>query len=107
MCCHHYYLVKNLVVDYVSQNGRIGKLIINKEQKKNSYDISKIENSDFEKYKSSLILENDKKKIMFENNDWTSESRRKRYSKKLTKQFPEINRFLKVYEVVNIIVEDK
>lgn len=105
MCNTHYYLVKNLVVDYVSQNGRIGKLIINKEQKKNSYDISKIEDCGFEKYKSNLILENDKKKIIFENNDWTSHSRRKRYSKKLTKQFPEINRFLKVCEVVNFIEE--
>ena len=53
MCGH--YLVKNLVVDYVSKNGRIQKLIINKEQKKLSV-IS------LEKYRSELISENNKKK---------------------------------------------
>jgi hypothetical protein len=95
MCCH-YYLVKNLVVDYVSQNGRIQKLIINKEQKK----ISVIS---LEKYRSGLISENKNKKMFFENNVWSSDTRRKKYSKKLVKQFPEINKFLKVYEDTVVI----
>jgi glyceraldehyde-3-phosphate dehydrogenase/erythrose-4-phosphate dehydrogenase len=104
MYCH-YYLEKNLVVDYVSQNGRIGKLIINKEHKKNSYDVLKIRDIGFEKYKDNLVSENSKKKIIFENNIWSSDRRRKKYSKNLVKQFPEINRFLKVYEVINIIAD--
>ena len=95
MCCH-YYLVKNLVVDYVSQNGRIQKLIINKEQKRLSV-IS------LEKYRSGLISENNNKKMFFENNVWSSDTRRKKYSKKLVKEFPEINRFLKVYEDTVVI----
>ena len=94
MCAH--YLVKNLVVDYVSQNGRIQKLIINKEQKRLSV-IS------LEKYRSDLICENNKKKMFFENNVWTSDTRRRKYSKKLIKEFPEINRFLKVYEDTVVI----
>ena len=94
MCGH--YLVKNLVVDYVSKNGRIQKLIINKEQKKLSV-IS------LEKYRSELISENNKKKMFFENNVWSSDTRRKKYSKKLVKEFPEINRFLKVYEDTVVI----
>ena len=94
MCGH--YLVKNLVVDYVSKNGRIQKLIINKEQKKLSV-IS------LEKYRSELIGENNKKKMFFENNVWSSDNRRKKYSKKLVKEFPEINRFLKVYEDTVVI----
>lgn len=95
MCCN-YYLVKNLVVDYISQNGRIQKLIINKEQKRLSV-IS------LEKYRAGLISENNKNKIFFENNVWSSDSRRKKYSKKLVKEFPEINRFLKVYEDTVVI----
>jgi len=94
--CAHYYLVKNLVVDYVSQNGRIQKLIINKEQKRLSI-IS------LEQYRSGLISENNKKKMFFENNVWTSDTRRRKYSKKLVKEFPEINRFLKVYEDTVVI----
>ena len=94
MCGH--YLVKNLVVDYVSKNGRIQKLIINKEQKKLSV-IS------LEKYRSELISENNKKKMFFENNVWSSDTRRKKYSKKLVKEFPEINKFLKVYEDTVVI----
>jgi hypothetical protein len=93
----HYYLVKNLVVDYVSQNGRIHKLIINKEKKRLSV-IS------LEKYGSGLISENNKKKMFFENNVWSSDTRRKKYSKKLVKEFPEINKFLKVYEDVSVTV---
>ena len=89
MCAH--YLVKNLVVDYVSHNGRIQKLIINKEQKRLSI-------GSLEKYRSSLISENNKTKMFFENNVWSSDTRRRKYSKKLVKEFPEINRFLKVYE---------
>ena len=95
MCGH--YLVKNLVVDYVSKNGRIQKLIINKEQKKLSV-IS------LEKYRSELISENNKKKMFFENNVWSSDTRRKKYSKKLVREFPEINKFLKVYEDVSVTV---
>ena len=102
MCCH-YYLVKNLVVDYVSQNGRVHKLIINKEKKKNAYDMSKISIIGLEKYKTSLISENNKKKIIFENDVWSSDTRRKKYSKNLVKEFPEINKFLKVYEDVTVI----
>ena len=94
--CAHYYLVKNLVVDYVSQNGRIQKLIINKEQKRLSV-IS------LEKYRSGLISENKRKKMFFENNVWSSDTRRKKYSKKLVKEFPEINKFLKVYEDTTVI----
>lgn len=94
--CAHYYLVKNLVVDYVSQNGRIQKLIINKEQKRLSI-IS------LEQYRSGLISENNKKKMFFENNVWSSDTRRRKYSKKLVKEFPEINRFLKVYEDTVVI----
>ena len=94
MCGH--YLVKNLVVDYVSKNGRIQKLIINKEQKKLSV-IS------LEKYRSELISENNKKKMFFENNVWSSDTRRKKYSKKLVREFPEINKFLKVYEDTVVI----
>ena len=94
MCGH--YLLKNLVVDYVSKNGRIQKLIINKEQKKLSV-IS------LEKYRSELISENNKKKMFFENNVWSSDNRRKKYSKKLVKEFPEIKKFLKVYEDTVVI----
>jgi hypothetical protein len=88
--------VKNLVVDYISQNGRIQKLIINKEQKRLSV-IS------LEKYRAGLISENNKKKMFFENNVWSSDTRRRKYSKKLVKEFPEINRFLKVYEDTVVI----
>ena len=103
MCCH-YYLEKNLVVEYLSQNGRIEKLIINKEQKKKSYDELMVCNIGLESYKANLTFENsNKKKIFFGNNTWSSETLRKKYSKKLTKQFPEINKFLNVYEVVNMI----
>jgi hypothetical protein len=84
------------VVDYVSQNGRIQKLIINKEQKRLSV-IS------LEKYRSDLINENNKKKMFFENNVWSSDTRRRKYSKKLVKEFPEIIKFLKVYEDVTVI----
>jgi hypothetical protein len=94
------------VVDYVSKNGRIQKIIINKEQKKNTYDMSKISVVGLEKYKSNLISENNRKKIIFENNVWSSDTRRKKYSKKLVKQFPEINKFLKVYENVTVIEYD-
>jgi hypothetical protein len=94
MCGH--YLLKNLVVDYVSKNGRIQKLIINKEQKKLSV-IS------LEKYRSGLISENKRKKMIFENNVWSSDNRRKKYSKKLVKEFPEIKKFLKVYEDTVVI----
>jgi hypothetical protein len=99
---YDYIIQSDLIIEYIDINGTISKTHTNRQVKKYYINVNQFEDSDYEEeYKKQLntcILENTRKKMLFENDNWIKESYRKRYEKKLLGICPRLNKLIRVYK---------
>lgn len=103
----HYYIKKELVIEYQAKNGRICTIYTNTKFQKGFIFSYPDEDSDDDfiiahrKFKAELerkIKENTYDKILFKNGKWIEESYKKEYENTINESCADILRLLKVYK---------
>jgi hypothetical protein len=106
MTCH-YYIQKELIIEYQAKNGKIYTIYTDRTIQKgfifsypneDSDDDSVTANRKFRLELQKKIKENTYDKILFKNGRWIEESYKKKYEKSLQETCSDILQLLKVYK---------
>jgi len=91
-----YYIDTSLVIEYLSADNKRCKIITDYNIKKrfisNKHDLNE------QTYIDNKIIKNTYIKKIYENTNWIKDSYKKRYETRLKREFPLINKLIKVYK---------
>lgn len=102
-----YYVLDELVIQYQDKNGRLSSIHTNRQIYRGyifeppDHDSDDDSDTISQKYQDELerkIEENTRIKILFQNQQWTKESYKKKYEGYLMKTYKEIVKIIKVYK---------
>ena len=99
-----YYIDKSLVIEYLSNDNKICKIITDHMRRRvftdNFSDINGIILEKYKEYTNGKMRENKYRKSIYDNNLWVKTSYKKRYEKKIKKCFRDIYIIKKIYKIV-------